>query len=252
MMNALPCSFLALAMAGTAVPFAGPAAGRSAANDDPSPARTLESLLVVRVDVEGGEAVAELLREDVLASLRKAKVTPELPEGAPLELVVSTDEERGDSYEVTYLHRGLLLDSWTCACSGEDLRMQLASATLDAWKAAIAAAAPAPEPAPAAVLPSPPKDPGPAMSEPGHGMWIAGVATTAAGTGLWVSQSVLLILRGADDDAVTGLPVGLLATGVAIAATGGVLWGLANRKRRRATIGLRANKGVVVTLQGRF
>lgn len=233
MLDALACSFLALALA------------------TPSEAPSLESLLVVRVELEGGEAVAELLRQEVIASLRKARVTPELPEGAPLELVVSTDEASSGAYEVAYYHRGVLLDSWTCDCSGEDLRVRIGSATLDAWKAAIQAAraVPAPEPAVAAPLP---KDPGPAMGEPGHEMWLAGVATTAAGTGLAVSQSVLLILRAADGKEVERLPVGLLATGAMVAATGAVLWGMGNRKRKRAYLGLRAGKGVVITLQGRF
>jgi hypothetical protein len=83
-------------------------------------------------------------------------------------------------------------------------------------------------------------------------MWIAGVATTAVGTGLAVGQSVLIILRAADDKEIEALPVGLLATGVAMAAAGGVLWGLANRKRKRAYVGVSVGKGVVVTLGGRF
>jgi hypothetical protein len=37
-----------------------------------------------------------------------------------------------------------------------------------------------------------------------------------------------------------------------MAAAGGVLWGLSNRKRKRAYLGLGVGKGVVVTLQGRF
>jgi hypothetical protein len=245
MSNAPPCLLLALAIATPAMALAGPA-------DDPSPAGRLESLLVVRVEMEGAEAVAELLRGEVLAALRRAGVTPELPEGAPLELVVSTDEEANGAYEVVYLHRDLPLDSWSCACSGEELRARLQRTAPTMWQAAMQAAAPVPEPEPAAVAPAPAKDPGPAMGEPGHGMWIAGVATTAAGTGLAVSQSLLLIVRATDDKEITGLPVGLLATGVAMAAAGGVLWGLSNRKRKRAYLGLGVGKGVVVTLQGRF
>lgn len=252
MRNALPCLALALTMGTPAIALSGPAGGQPDASDDPAPASRLESLLVVRVEMEGGEAVAELLREELIASLREARVMPELPEDAPLELVVSTDETSRGAYQVAYRHRGLQLDAWTCACSGEELRVRLKSATLVAWQAATEAAAPAPEPEPAVVAPAPSKDPGPAMGEPGHGMWLAGVGTVAAGTGMAVSQSVLLILRTADGKEVTGLPVGLLATGVVMAATGGVLWGMANRKRKRAYMGLSAGMGLVVTLQGRF
>lgn len=250
MMNVSSCLLLVLTMGLPRIALADPAEGQPAAAAEP--AAPLESQLVVRVEVEGGEAVAELLREDVLASLREAGVTPELPEGAPLELVVSTDEESRGAYQVAFFHRGILLDAWACACSGEELRARLGPAATAAWQAAIAAAEPVPRPEPAATAAAPPEDPGPALREPGHGMWLAGVATTAAGTGMATSLSVLLILRAADGKETTGLPVGLLATGVAMTAAGGVLWGLANRQRRRAHLGLGAGRGVVVTLQGRF
>ena len=62
----------------------------------------------------------------------------------------------------------------------------------------------------------------------------------------------MIILRAADGKEVRRLPVGLVATGVAIAATGGVLWGLANRKRKRAHLGVSVGRGVVLTVGGRF
>lgn len=252
MTNALPCLALALTMGTPAMALTGPARRQPDTSGESAPAGGLESLLVVRVEMEGGEAVAELLREELVASLREAEATPELPEGAPLELVVSTNEASRGAYQVAYRHRGALLDAWTCTCSGEELRARLEPATLGAWQAAIEAAKPAPEPEPVVVAPALSKDPGPAMGEPGHGMWLGGVGGVAAGTGLAVSQSLLLILRAADGKEITALPVGLLATGVVAAATGGVLWGLANRKRKRAHMGLGAGRGLVVTLQGRF
>ena len=252
MTNVSPCLCLVLAMATPTLALAGPTGDQPAVAEERSAPDHLESLLVVRAEMEGGDAVAEVLREDVLAALRAAKVAPTLPEGAPLEVVVSSDANTLGAYEVVYRHRGLVLDSWSCTCSGEELRARLGSATPGAWQAAVEAAAPVPEPEPVVVAPAPPEDPGPGMGEPGHKMWIAGVATTAVGTGLAVGQSVLIILRAADDKEIKALPVGLLATGMAVAATGGVLWGLADRKRKRAYLGVGVGKGVVVTVGGRF
>lgn len=252
MTNVSPCLSLALAMAMPTLALAGPTGDQPAVAEQRSATDHLESLLVIRAEMEGGDAVAEVLREDVLAALRAAKVAPTLPDGAPLEVVVSSDANTIGAYGVVYRHRGVVLDSWSCTCSGEELRARLGSATPDAWRAAIEAATPAPEPEPAAVASAPREDPGPGMGEPGHGMWIAGVATTAIGTGLAVGPSVLIILRAADGKEIKALPVGVLATGVAMAVTGGVLWGLANRKRKRAYLGVGVGKGVVVTVGGRF
>ncbi|MCX4240150.1 hypothetical protein [Paraliomyxa miuraensis] len=246
-----PCLLVALATATPAIAFAGPAEVQPAAVDEPSPADPLESLLVVRVEVEGGEAVAELLRGEVLASLRKAGVTPELPEGAPLELVVSTNKEAGGAYEIAFLHRDLPLDSWTCACAGEELRARLQRAAPTMWQAAIAAAAPPPEPAPT-TAPTTATERSPATSELDREVWLSGVVFTAVGTGMVVSTSALLIVRAADGEKTTGIPVALLSAGALVTAMGGTLWGIANRNRKRARLGLSAGRGVVVTLRGRF
>lgn len=250
------CLSLVLVVATPAMAVAGPADGQPAVADERSAADRLGSLLVVRVDVEmeGGEAVAEALREELLTTLLEAGVPPELPEGAPLELVVSANEESVGTYEVVYVHRGRTLDAQSCPCSGDELRAQLRRTTPDAWRAAIAAAAPPAEPEPAPTVPVAPVDPGPAMGEPGHGMWIAGVATTALGTGLAVSMSVRLILDATDGKAVSGLNIGLWATGAAMAATGAVLWSHANLTRKRAYLGLGPSRGrgLAVILGGRF
>jgi hypothetical protein len=92
------------------------------------------------------------------------------------------------------------------------------------------------------------------MSERGHGMWVAGLATTAVGTGMAVSMSIRLILDATDGRNVSRLAMGLWATGVAVATTGAVLWGLGHRKRRRASLGLAPTRGwgMAATLGGRF
>jgi hypothetical protein len=244
--------FLGLAMAMPAMAHAGPAGEQPAAAEQPSATEGFGSLLVVRAEMEGGDAIVEVLREEALAALRASKVAATLPEGAPLEVVVSSDAEKLGAYVVVFRHRGVVLDSWSCTCSGEELRDRLSRTAPEAWRAAAAAGAPAATHEPVAA-PQPvagnPKIP---RGRTENGLWTAGMSALAASAVPIVTGSVLVAFDVADHGDPSPSAVGLVTFGVATAATGAVLLGLANRKRKRASMSASVVRGVVLTVGGRF
>jgi hypothetical protein len=253
LLRCLPLS-LAIVMPGLAL--AAPST-EQAAPADPVADR-LASLLVVHVDMEGGEAVAALLHAELVAVLRAAAVAPELPEGAPLQVLVSPDAEVMGAYKVVYQHRDAAIDQWSCACTGDELRQRLRHATLAAWYAVLAAQAPeAPPPAPTV---SP--EPHPTLTQPrqrarerGFGLWVAGITTTAVGTSFVVGTSALWIAHKAGGRSVDPIALGLWGCGMAMVATGATLWGVGAHRQKRARVSLGftgRGRGLVFTVGGRF
>lgn len=221
----------------------------------------LAPLFVVRVDMEdgdtvAGESAAGVLHQELVVTLREAAVAPELPEGAPLELLVSADSEVLGAYAVEYRHRGEVLDSWSCPCSGQELLARLRPATIGAWHLAMAAAAPevmAPVPAPNVKAVT--TEPSGRRHQHGLGPWVAGVTITAMGTSLVVGMTALLVTDAADERRVDPLTLGIWSGGMAMVATGATLWGIGARRRRGATMSLRPagmRRGVLVSVEGRF
>lgn len=214
----------------------------------------LAELLVVRVDVEGDQSASAALHAELVAALHEAGVVDDLSGDAPLEVFVSMDGETLGSYVVAYRHDGSLLDSWTCPCTGDELRARLRLATIQAWHAAAHVDAPvAPQP-PSSVASSAPR---PAMPphERGFGAWVAGVTTVAIGTSVVTGTSALLIGDAAAGREIEPRAIGLWSGGIAMVATGAVLWGVGRHRRKLPSASVRTHgpgRSVVFVVEGRF
>lgn len=238
--------------------LAAPDSEQASPVSDSEPMDPLDALVVFRVEIEGSDEIAALLRAEIMAALRDAKVEPDLPEHAPLEVVVSPDHEGQGAYEVSYRHRGQPLATWSCSCSGDELRVRLAHDTVEVWNAVVAeSAAEAHGSSPRATVE--PSDPGieiqPRRRDHGRWSWIAGIATTAVGTSLVVGTTALVLAAAAEGRDPNRVTLGLMGSGVAMVVGGVVLWSIgAHRRKRSGLTALPAvrNRGVMVTLGGRF
>jgi hypothetical protein len=228
-----------------------------AAASDPEPTEDpLVGLLVVRFEVEGGGSVEAALHAELLAALRDAGVVAELSGDAPLEVVVAMDGETVGSYAVVYQHRGVLLDSWSCPCTGDELRARLRRATIVAWHAAAReTGSSAPEPVPAAEVEPAAVSRSTVRRQRGFASWVAGIATTAVGTSIVTSTSALLISDAAAGRKVEPVAIGLWSGGIAMMAAGAVLWGIGRHRRATPMASVRTGglgRSVVFVVEGRF
>jgi len=229
----------------------------------PSPAPppltdAFDELLILRVEMDGGDAVAAQLRPELLSSLRTAEVSPQLPGDAPLELTISLDTEQIGAYRVTFAHQGEPLGAWSCACSGDELLFRLRGATVTTWTELVDAAA-----ADAAAMDEPPtpEPTTPPDLQERHArartLWIAGMATFVGGVGVAAGGAVWMLGEVGSTDGVSPVAGVLLGTGVAITATGAALWGVGRRRMQRTQAQMavgtpRHGRGLVFSIQGRF
>lgn len=251
----LPSSVLLLASSPT---IAAAPPEQAAAAVAPPETEPLDALVVVRVDMDGGDEIAGLLHAQIVAALREARVEPELPDQAPLEVVVSPDLEGLGGYDVVYRHRGELRESWSCACSGDELRARLAHDTIDVWNALVAAS-PQAIVTPVLTAPADPDRLDPEPSHPRHerglGLWISGVTTTAIGTGIVVGTTALLIAHSAEGRERSPMTPAVLGAGVASVAAGVTLWSIGSHRRKHPRLSVLPSirsRGVLVTVGGSF
>lgn len=256
---------LGLSPVTTIEPAEVPTAEQPAAASEPTtattgaqPADPLGALVEVRVEIEDGESVAALLHTEIVAALAQAQVDPQLPERAPLVVTVSPDAEGLGSYEVVMRHRGEALRSWTCPCSGDELRARLAQDAVDAWHELVAASAEA-SAAPASLAPIEPIGPAPGRSElrfaRGSGSRIAGIASTTLGTALVVGTAALLAGDAAAQRGVDPPTLAVLGGGTALLVTGITLWSVGAHQRKHPRLTMHPtprSRGAVMTVAGSF
>lgn len=212
---------------------------QAAAAVDQQRTEPLDALVVVHVELDGGEGFALLMHADVVAALREAGVAPDLPEHAPLDIMVSPDLEGLGAYEVVYRHRGDVRETWSCQCTGDELRARVASGAVEVWKAVIAASARTREaslPAPAVALAPPAVDPGARWRERGLVLWVAGVTATAIGTGVLVGTTALLVSDATAGRERNPIALGLFGGSVAMVASGVTLWSFGSHRRKRSRL----------------
>lgn len=219
-----------------------------------------EPNVVVHAEMEGGGEIAAVLHGEIVAALRDAQVDPDRPELAPLEIVISPDPDTIGEYEVVLRHRGQTRRSWSCLCSGEELRARLARDAVEVWKGILAeptqappgALAPAPVPSAPEVADTAPTS---RRREPGRGLFIAGVATTAIGTAAVVGSAALLLSDASADHGRSPTTLGVLGGGVTVVAVGVTLWGVGAHRRnhpRLAVLPTARSHGVLLTIGGVF
>jgi len=217
----------------------------------------IDTLVVVRVDMDGGAEVAELMHADALSALRDAEVQGELSGGTPLEVVISPDAEQPGAYSVVLIHDGERVDAWSCACSGDELRARLRVTVVRAWKAIAvvkeAVISPASEPRVEAELPS---DPLPKVSYGrGFGMWLGGLGAVVLGGSLVVGGAVTLIVDDARGIETRPIQLGLFGAGAVVAAAGIPLVVVGLRRMGQRSLSLAPpprGRGLVLTLGARF
>lgn len=229
-----------------------------AASAEQQPTDPLNTLVVVDVAFEGGEQIEALLHTEIVAALREAHVDPRRPEQEPLAVTVSPDAEGLGTYEVIFRHRGEVLRSWACPCSGEELRARLVQDAVDVWHEIIATNAEAP-PAPASLTPAAPIGPAPRRAERrrerGRGLRIAGITTTALGTALVVGTAALLAGDEAADRDLDISTLAMLGSGTALLITGVTLWSVGAHPRERPRLSIRpalGSRGATMIMGGRF
>jgi hypothetical protein len=249
-------SFAGTALLVSAPALAAPAPEAAPTSDQPT-ADPLDALVVVRVEMDGSEEVARFLHAEIVDALREAQVAWDLPKHAPLEVMVSPDPESPGTYEVVYRQLGETLESWSCLCSGEELRARLAHDAVEVWNARVATLAEdAPTVSSASLAPEP-TDTEPAARRRPRGLvpYVAGIATTAVGTAVVVGMTALLVSDAAADRDRNPTTLGLMVGGVATLAIGITLWSVGAHRRNHARLSVLPtirSRGAMVTLGGRF
>ena len=237
-----------------------PSAAFAQPSDDPA-TDPLDDLLMLRVEMDGGEEIAAQLRPEILTSLREAEVPTQLPESAPLEVTISLDPDQPGAYRVLYTHQGKPIDSWSCTCSGDELLSRLRATAIQAWTTTLDAAAAETTTEP---VPPPPTEPTTERVDEqrasARALWIAGMATVVGGVGVTGGGVVWLISDAGGDEGISPAALGVLGAGVALSATGAALWGVGRKRLNRLNrlqpqvgmLGPRRGRGVFIAVQGRF
>lgn len=252
-------SSLALASALLLLQPATPPPADSAAPSSAQKAPTAESvrtLVVVRVDLPGGEEIAASMTDAVVEWLSDAEVEITLPGGLPLEIVIGPDPAEAGAYIVTYLHGGDPQRSWSCACTGDEMRFRVGRDSVSVWKRLNAKAEPEPE-SPAADGPQP-VDPSAAATvelDRYERLRFGGSIATLVGSGILLTGGALLVATHIGDNRLS--PAGLAVTsvgGVGV-AVGVPLWVIGKRRIQNTSLSWVPpwrGRGGVVTLVGRF
>lgn len=216
--------------------------------------------MVLRVDMEGGEQVANALRPEILEALREAEVDDGLPGSTPLEVRIAPDAENLGAYRVVYVHHGEQVDEWSCACSGDELVGRLRRTTVNVWNALNVAAdeveaadAPRPEPE---------QEPEPQSyaanvhnPKTARGMWISGLTIMPLGAGALMGSTALLIVDAAHDRPVSPTVLGIFGAGVVLSSVAFPLWAIGHKRLEHPRISIApsgSGRGLALSFGGRF
>ena len=236
----------------TAEPEPAPTANAAAAADG------LDELVVVRVEIDGGSEIEGQLQIDTVAALREAAVKPDLPEDAPLEIVVAPDPDELGAYRVSIHHLGEPVHAWSCQCSGDELRAELGTNAVRAWSVVRrppVVAAPEVEQEQQPAAPQEPEQAEPQQPKRGFGLWVAGMTLTGVGASLALGSSIVVVADATLGARTEVSTYGMLGASAALAVVGFPMWLVGRRRYRRtlASVGPAAHgQGLVFTVRGRF
>lgn len=214
-----------------------------------------DDLLVVRVEMEGGEQVAQQLRPQILVALRDAKVDEKLLTSAPLEVAITRDPNNPGAYRVVFVHQGEQVNGTSCACSGDELVNHLQRTTIDVWKSLMAMAdtgAAAVE-VPTVALETAPT---PALAHDdakARRLWISGLAIIPLGAGAIAGSTAILIIDAVGGRSVSPTALGIFGAGVAVTSVAVPMWAVGRKRLQLSRVGLApAGRGLVISVGARF